>query len=196
VNEWGDFELGEVEFDFQPGHTVRVTSDDDPPVQKVHTITALQMTEVNPAADTVAGTTDSGEGSIVEVFLEDFSALRYPEVQADGSWLADFSVAVDDGGGGWGQPFDIVAGTRGGAREQDDDNDGTWIEWNATADLPPCTEAPFTDVGIDHPFCAEIAWMKDQGISTGFTDGTYRPSIAVTRMAMSAFMYRVSLLLP
>ena len=39
-------------------------------------------------------------------------------------------------------------------------------------------------------------WMKDKGVSTGFGDGTYRPADAVTRQAMSAFMQRVSALLP
>jgi hypothetical protein len=67
----------------------------------------------------------------------------------------------------------------------------------AGASAPACgVTAPFSDVPTDHPFCREIKWMKDQNISTGFGDGTYRPSIAVTRQAMSAFMYRVSLLLP
>jgi hypothetical protein len=36
--------------------------------------------------------------------------------------------------------------------------------------------------------------VKYNDISTGFGHGTYRPSIVVTRQAMSAFMYRVSLL--
>ena len=34
--------------------------------------------------------------------------------------------------------------------------------------------------------------MRDASISTGFTDGTYRPSASVTRQAMSAFMARLS----
>jgi FG-GAP repeat/S-layer homology domain len=55
-----------------------------------------------------------------------------------------------------------------------------------------CLVPPFTDVPVDHPFCAEIKWMKVMGISTGFGDGTYRPSIAVTRQAMSAFMARLA----
>jgi hypothetical protein len=62
--------------------------------------------------------------------------------------------------------------------------------------LPACTSAPFTDIAVSHPFCEEIKWMKDAGISTGFGDGTYRPSQAVTRQAMSAFMYRLGALLP
>src|SRR5687768_13240520 len=56
----------------------------------------------------------------------------------------------------------------------------------------PCpTTPPFPDVPIRHPFCAEIAWMKDEGVSTGFGDGTYKPSANVTRQAMSAFMARL-----
>jgi subtilisin-like proprotein convertase family protein len=66
----------------------------------------------------------------------------------------------------------------------------------ARATLPICKSAPFVDVPMSHPFCREIQWMKTSGISTGFNDGTeYRPSTAVTRQAMSAFMFRVSSML-
>jgi subtilisin-like proprotein convertase family protein len=64
------------------------------------------------------------------------------------------------------------------------------------AALPPCSEAAFTDVPADAPFCSAIAWMRDAGISTGFEDGTYKPAAVVTRQAMSAFMYRVSFYIP
>jgi predicted acyl esterase len=56
--------------------------------------------------------------------------------------------------------------------------------------VPLC--APFSDVGRNHPFCRDIAWMDAEGISTGFPDGTYRPSASVTRQAMSAFLYRLA----
>jgi hypothetical protein len=62
----------------------------------------------------------------------------------------------------------------------------------AGATLTDCTVAPFSDVPVDHTFCREIKWMRDEGISTGFGDGTYRPSVAVTRQAMSAFMARLA----
>ena len=126
----GDFNLGPVDFDFQPGQTVKVTSDDDPPVQKVHTVTALQVTEVNPATDTVAGTTDSAPGSIVEVVIHHQPVRRLVEVQADGSWAADFATAVDDGSEGRGEPFDIRPGTDGDAREFDAAGDATSINWH------------------------------------------------------------------
>ncbi|MEO6350442.1 MAG: S-layer homology domain-containing protein, partial [Candidatus Limnocylindrales bacterium] len=66
----------------------------------------------------------------------------------------------------------------------------------ATATLTDCSTPPFTDVPTNHPFCREIKWMKDTGISTGFGDGTYRPATDVTRQAMSAFILRLSVLLP
>jgi subtilisin-like proprotein convertase family protein len=62
----------------------------------------------------------------------------------------------------------------------------------AGAMLPACSSPPFSDVPTNHPFCKEIKWMKDEGISTGFQDGTYQPGAAVTRQAMSAFLARLA----
>jgi hypothetical protein len=54
-----------------------------------------------------------------------------------------------------------------------------------------CAEAPFSDVGPGTAFCADIAWMKDAGISTGFADGAYRPTAETTREATAAFLARL-----
>lgn len=59
------------------------------------------------------------------------------------------------------------------------------------ADAPDCTEAAFTDVPASHPFCGEIAWLADTGITTGWADGTFRPGQPVTREAMAAFLFRL-----
>lgn len=48
----------------------------------------------------------------------------------------------------------------------------------------------FVDVPADHPFHDDITWMADTGISTGYDDGTFRPSAPLTRQAMSAFLHR------
>jgi hypothetical protein len=56
--------------------------------------------------------------------------------------------------------------------------------------LGVCATEPFTDVPITHPFCPEIQWMKDNNISTGFGDGSFRPGNFITRMAISAFLPR------
>ncbi|MBD1537360.1 S8 family serine peptidase [Arthrobacter sp. S13_S34] len=60
----------------------------------------------------------------------------------------------------------------------------------------PVTASPFTDVAPDHAFYKEITWLAGNGISNGWTepDGTktYRPTLAVSREAMAAFMYRLA----
>ena len=58
----------------------------------------------------------------------------------------------------------------------------------APAAIPACTEAPFTDVPLDHLFCADIAWLADQGITSGYADGGFHPLDAVSRKAMAAFL--------
>ena len=50
----------------------------------------------------------------------------------------------------------------------------------------------FKDVPTTHPFYKEIEWMKAQGITTGYSDGTFRPSAPVNRDAMAAFFYRAA----
>ncbi|MHA6510608.1 leucine-rich repeat domain-containing protein [Tessaracoccus sp. Y1736] len=52
--------------------------------------------------------------------------------------------------------------------------------------------SPFSDVKPGDPFYAEISWMAESGISTGYSDGTYRPADSVHRAAMAAFLYRAA----
>ncbi len=56
----------------------------------------------------------------------------------------------------------------------------------------PCTQAPFTDVAVTHPFCSEIAWLKTTGVAQGWPDGTFQPSTPISREAMAAFLYRLA----
>jgi hypothetical protein len=60
---------------------------------------------------------------------------------------------------------------------------------------PPFTDpvAPtFPDVPLDHTFITEIEWLASTGVTGGFPDGTFRPSQAVSRQAMAAFMLRLA----
>ncbi|WP_396126997.1 S-layer homology domain-containing protein [Brachybacterium huguangmaarense] len=59
-----------------------------------------------------------------------------------------------------------------------------------TPPYPAPLVSPFTDVPRGSQFYAEICWLADQGISTGYADATYRPLAPVSREAMAAFMYR------
>jgi hypothetical protein len=60
----------------------------------------------------------------------------------------------------------------------------------------PDPESPtFTDVSASNTFYEEIEWMAFAGISEGYQPGpTYKPSAAVSRQAMSAFLHRLYLL--
>ena len=54
--------------------------------------------------------------------------------------------------------------------------------------------APATPTFVDSRtsgFYKEIEWMRVAEVSTGWTDGTYRPFDNVTREAMAAFMQRL-----
>ena len=52
--------------------------------------------------------------------------------------------------------------------------------------------ADFTDVAASHPFTAHIAWLADEGITTGYADGAFRPGQPVLREQMAAFLYRMA----
>ena len=51
-------------------------------------------------------------------------------------------------------------------------------------------EAGFDDVPPDHPFHDAIAWLVDEGITSGFPDNTFQPTRAVSRQAAAAFLHR------
>lgn len=53
-------------------------------------------------------------------------------------------------------------------------------------------DAGFRDVGVDHPFAQEIAWLVGTGVTTGYSDDTFRPAAPVSRQAMAAFLHRFS----
>lgn len=52
------------------------------------------------------------------------------------------------------------------------------------------TVSRFKDVPATHSFYQEISWLADQGITTGWADGTFRPEASIQRDAMAAFFYR------
>ncbi|WP_058955137.1 S8 family serine peptidase [Kocuria rhizophila] len=56
----------------------------------------------------------------------------------------------------------------------------------------PPTKSPFKDVPTSHVFYKEIAWMSEQGITKGWSDGTFRPTQQINRDQMAAFFYRMA----
>ena len=64
-------------------------------------------------------------------------------------------------------------------------------------DTPAPATSPFADVATSNQFYAEIAWLAQNEIATGWVgpgnDGStiFRPLSPVNRDAMAAFMYRL-----
>lgn len=50
----------------------------------------------------------------------------------------------------------------------------------------------FSDVDTSTPHAREIWWLAYAGISTGFSDGTFRPMGKLTRADMAAFLFRLA----
>ncbi|WP_430868462.1 SpoIID/LytB domain-containing protein [Demequina aurantiaca] len=50
----------------------------------------------------------------------------------------------------------------------------------------------FSDVPKSHQFYTQITWLADEGFTTGYADGTFRPKDSVTREAFAAFLYRMA----
>jgi len=48
----------------------------------------------------------------------------------------------------------------------------------------------FKDVDAFYSHYYEVQWMGDTGLSTGYADGTYKPSSSILRQHMAAFLYR------
>ncbi len=58
------------------------------------------------------------------------------------------------------------------------------------AGFEPPYAPTFPDVPKTHTFYAQIEWLVAEDITTGFSDGTFRPSSPLTRQAIAAFIYR------
>lgn len=83
--------------DLRPGLEITVT---DGTQTKVLTLTALEVTRVDPAADVVAGT--APPGAIVEAYVYNMSGygspIRQTTAASDGTWTVDFSGTFDING--------------------------------------------------------------------------------------------------
>ena len=60
----------------------------------------------------------------------------------------------------------------------------------ARAGVPAAAVPTFTDIGPGDAFYADVVWMASEGITTGWADGTFRPTAPVTREATAAFLGR------
>jgi hypothetical protein len=65
---------------------------------------------------------------------------------------------------------------------------------STAGDAACTTPVPFNDVSKNNQFCGDIEWMKDNAISTGYTDGGYHPAANASRQAVAQFLYQLNAL--
>jgi hypothetical protein len=116
TNENGDFGR-EIPFDIQAFDEVQVSV--GTAIVKSHIVFPLVLSGYNETADTVSGTTT--ENSIVNAWACDYDNCDGMQTTSGGE--GSFVVNYADIG------IDIAPGTNGNVWQQDDDGDGTVIEW-------------------------------------------------------------------
>ncbi|MEW5828230.1 MAG: BMP family ABC transporter substrate-binding protein, partial [Chloroflexota bacterium] len=120
------FDLGET-LTLQAGQFVEMT---DGTVTKTHTVTGLEVTGVDPGADTVSGTAAPGtQVDIGHIYCDETGCYGFRREFADsnGDWLADFSVPGEDDDEQ--DVIDITPGMGSEARQCDEDGDCTQYGW-------------------------------------------------------------------
>ena len=112
------------QYDLKPGDVVTVT---DGTTTKFHTITSLQITEVDPAADVISGSAAPNSYVDIQTCGAGACTSRTELADSNGDWSADFGTAGDQP---WEQTvFDILPDTTGDARQWDKDIDSTMVHW-------------------------------------------------------------------
>ncbi|MES0344120.1 MAG: hypothetical protein ABUK16_08395, partial [Anaerolineales bacterium] len=112
LGEWGvsvDFNL---EIDIQPGYRVVMFGGD---FFKMHDVTDISVTAINPDNDTVSGTAFPGSGVNLWVHGQPGTDIT-TSADDDGNWVGPFT-------------YDLVPGTGGIAAQFDNEGDGTFVEW-------------------------------------------------------------------
>jgi len=114
----GNFNFNVWSVDLTTGHHVIVS---DNTITKAHTVTEVNVSDIDTDTDQIQGTANPGARVRVRAYLFDKGSERTVIADGDGNWIADFSVTAD------GQPiYNITDVTRIDVNEFDDDGDSTY----------------------------------------------------------------------
>ena len=69
----------------------------------------------------------------------------------------------------------------------------TTVLYRMAGQPQPEADAPFKDVSPSDWYGAAVAWAAEQGVVSGYPDGTFLPANPVTRQELVALMYRYAL---
>ncbi|UYG17260.1 S-layer homology domain-containing protein [Brachybacterium huguangmaarense] len=98
----------------------------------------------------------------------------------DGTWAADVPVTFPGGTEAGDHAVTVTAGP----------DTGTSV--SATVHVGATVPLWFSDVTSDTMYHDEIMWLAENGITTGWPDGTFRPVTPVARDAMAEYLYRLA----
>ncbi|RIJ78032.1 DUF4982 domain-containing protein [Nakamurella silvestris] len=63
---------------------------------------------------------------------------------------------------------------------------------DGSSSSPVTVSVYFSDVAPSNIFFGDVNWLLSRQITTGYDDGTFRPTGSVNRIAMAAFLYRMT----
>lgn len=157
-----------------------------------------------------------GDHSVLPVALHDVSmTATIPVLFSDVAPDSQFGPAIYTLAGQW--PYSVIEGYGDGTfrpnftvtrqafvhfAAQVINNSRPWDPYDpynnsAYVRTGPCNASfhpsAYSDVPNDSPFCQEIQDLSTLGVINGYTDGTFGPTNIVSRQAISAFLYRVDL---
>lgn len=119
--------------------------------------------------------------TIPKELLAPFVEVAFPDYADIFDLLAPEQIPVTGGAeGAWACEQDATATTLATTAVTDPDPDPD----------PVACSTPFVDVGEGHTFCEAIAWGAGTGMIKGWPDGTFRPTVTVSRQAFAAFLHR------
>jgi hypothetical protein len=67
---------------------------------------------------------------------------------------------------------------------------GVGVFGDIAGDAACTAPIPFNDVDAGNQFCGDIEWLHANGLSNGYRDGSYRPTVTTSRQAGAGFLYR------
>ncbi|MCC5953968.1 MAG: S-layer homology domain-containing protein [Acidimicrobiia bacterium] len=164
--------------DVQPGdHLVEVAAD----------VLSTTVTGLETGVDYTVSVSAGNEVGVGSPFTVGPVLTGFSDVPADQQFFGDIAWVADNG---------IAMGY----------DDGTYrptvpvsrqamaaFLWRLVGEPEPGFDVPpFSDVPIGSPFATAIAWAAEEGITTGYPDGTFRPTDPITRQAMAAFLWRLA----
>lgn len=140
---------------------------------------------VSGALTAVVAVPAASAAEAVEAPVEFVDVDRSPEFTDEIAWMGETGISLG---------YATTAGReyRPFGRVTRDAMAAFLYRYAGSPDFEPPSEPTFSDVTPEtSDFYVQIEWAAAQGIAGGWSDGTFKPTRAITRDAMASFLYRL-----